>query len=100
MIADSAIRGVIYTEDVQGQLWFIAQLLEQDINAQARTIDELRGALAATVFAEWQAHDHDLSKIAPAPKQFFDMCRSEKDLEFEEEVNGMGVSFSLCNNAA
>ena len=100
MITDSVMSGVIYREDVQDEQWLIAQLLEHDINAQAKTIDELRGALAATVFAEWQAYDHDLSKIAPAPKRFSDMCRSEKDLEFEEEVNGMGVSFSLCNNAA
>ena len=99
MIANSAIRGVIYTEDMQGEVWFIAQLLEHDINAQARTTDELRRALAATVFAEWQAHGQDLSKIEPVPKRFFDMCRSDEDVEFEEEVDGIGVSFSLCTAA-
>lgn len=100
MITDSVMRGVIYRENVQGEQWLIAQLLEHDINAQARTVDQLRTVLAATVLAEWQAHDHDLSKIASAPKRFFDMCRSEESVQFKEEVDGIGVSFSLCNNAA
>ena len=76
MIVKKNVRIIIYSED---ERW-VAQCLEYDIGAQAKTLGELSTILELTLSAEFnesiERHGEPFVGIDPAPVHFHEMWES------------------------